>query len=161
MNSPSDEEILDRAVSLANEAMFTVAMQRRRIDRRELEDEDFAMRSWADVQFLIVSLRRARRCAEIALAVSPTRHEVQRALAEFDRAVPHLSLLRNVGEHIDAYAVDKGRDPTVSRAALQVGSWTADRLEWLGYEVDFIRAQDATNELLEALRAARRSLRAP
>jgi hypothetical protein len=43
-NGPSDAVIMERARSFANEAMFTVALQRRRIRSSEPEDDVFGMR---------------------------------------------------------------------------------------------------------------------
>ena len=74
-NSPSDAAIMERARSLANEAMFTLALQRRRIRSNGPEDDIFVMRWWADLQFLIVALRRLRRTAELAGRVTIAKEE--------------------------------------------------------------------------------------
>lgn len=58
--------MLERARSLANEATFTVALQRRRVRSKEPEDDAFVVRWWADRQLFIVALRRLRRAAEFA-----------------------------------------------------------------------------------------------
>ena len=66
MGRPSDAAILERARSLATEAISTVALQRRRPRSTEPEDGVFVFRWWADLQFLIVALRRLRRAAQLA-----------------------------------------------------------------------------------------------
>ena len=98
--------ILERAHSLANEAMFTVALQCRRIKTVEPEDETFIFRWWVDFQFLILALCRLRRAVKIAHKVLAITGDVKIALHKFDRALPHLIRLRNVGELIDEYVVD-------------------------------------------------------
>lgn len=65
-DKPSSAAVMERAFSLVNEAMFTVELQRRRVRSEEPEDSRFPARWWADVQFLIVALRRA---AELASGV--------------------------------------------------------------------------------------------
>jgi hypothetical protein len=63
---PSEAATLERAFSLVNEAMHTVALQRRRLATEEPEDRDFPMRRWADWEFFISALWRLRRRAQIA-----------------------------------------------------------------------------------------------
>jgi hypothetical protein len=115
---------------------------------------DFVFRGWADFQFLIVALRRLRHAAELATRVSSVRVLVEDAIREFDQALPGLRKMRNVGEHIDAFAVDKGRDRTVSRLQLQVGQMNQKTIHWLGEQLDTDVALDAAQKLFDAIRAA-------
>jgi hypothetical protein len=151
---PSDGAILERAFSLANEAMFTVALQRGRVRGTEPEDESFVFRWWADLQFLIVALRRLRRAAELARRVPAAAGDVAAALKAFDVALPMLPMMRNVGEHIDDYALDRGRDKHVSRQALQVGAWDGRTYSWLGESLNVDVAHAAAEGLWSAVRAA-------
>ena len=150
---PTPAATLERARSLTNEAMLAVVLQRRRLTTREPEDDKFVFRPWADFQFFIVALRRLRRAAAIA-ADQP---RVQEALAAFDIALPFLSKLRNVGEHIDEYAVDdpryRGGSPggRVSRRELQVGEWGENAWNWLGERVDLDAAVTAAEQLHDAV----------
>ena len=137
---PPDAETTTRASSLANEAVLAVALQRRRLRSTEPEDEAFAMRWWADAQLLIVMLRRLRRTAELAMTVPRAHKEIERALAEFDQELPALQTMRNVGEHIEEYALDQGHDATISRRALQVGGWDGTTLSWLGDSLNVDKA---------------------
>jgi hypothetical protein len=57
----------------------TVALQRRRLRSTEPEDKDFILHWFADLQFLIVSLRRLRRSAAIAAHVPLVAAEIRRA----------------------------------------------------------------------------------
>lgn len=161
-DEPSEVVTLERARSLANEAMFTVALQRRRTRSTEPEDEVFIMRWWADLQFFIVALRRLRRAAELASRVPLAQGTgLSVALRDFDNALPQLSKLRNVGEHIDEYAVDgsKRRHKDVDRRFLQVGTWDGNTYQWLGESINVDVAHDAAYELFSAISALARNTR--
>lgn len=147
---------LERARSLANEAMFTVALQRRRIRSDEPEDDVFVMRWWADLQFFIVALRRLRRAAELAGRVASVKDRLVLALRTFDDALPHLSVMRNVGEHIDDYAVGnpKRRHKHVDRRSLQAGNWDGVTYQWLGESLNIDVAHDAARQLFSAISIA-------
>lgn len=135
-DGPSDEATLERAASLANDAVRAVALQCRRLRASEPEDNSFIFRHWTDLQFLVVSLYRLRRVA--LLAADSERHgvHVQEAIGRFDESVPDLTRARNVAEHIDDYALDKGHDSEIGRRQLQVGSWDGTTWRWLGGELD-------------------------
>jgi hypothetical protein len=152
----SDAATLERAKSLANEAMFTVALQRRRIRSDEPADKSFVMRWWADLQFFIVALRRMRRVAELAGKVSSAKPALVLALKAFDDALPSLSVMRNVGEHIEDYAVGEGHDSRVDRRSIQVGTFDGVNYEWLGKSLNIDVAHDAASKLFAAISAATR-----
>jgi hypothetical protein len=44
--------------------------------------------------------------------------------------------MRNVGEHIDEYAVEAGRDREVDRRQLQIGSFDGTTFTWVGGKID-------------------------
>ena len=152
---PSDEATITRAASLANEAVFAVALQCRRLRSSEPEDALFVMRWWADVQLLVVMLRRLRRTAELAIKVPRAQSDIQQALSEFDRRLPALRTMRNVGEHIDAYALDRGRNASISRRGLQVGSWDGTTLSWLGNSLNADEALASAEALTTAIGRSR------
>jgi hypothetical protein len=130
------------------------ALQRRRLQSNEPEDETFIFRRWADFQFLIVSLRRLRLAALLAAKCETNRVAIESAINEFDEALPDLRKMRNVGEHIDEYAIEEGRDRSVSRLALQAGSFDNVALDWLGGGVDAGEALVAAEALHSAIKAA-------
>ena len=105
------------------------------------------LRWWADLQFLIVTLQRMRTAARIALRSPSVRAEINASLDAFDKALPMLRTMRNVGEHIDDYAVDRGRDREVERGMLQVGTWNGTTYAWLGHELNIDAARDAAKAL--------------
>lgn len=153
MDRPSDAAILERARSLATEAISTVALQRRRLASAEPEDDVFVFRWWADLQFLIVALRRLRRTAQLAGRIPTAAGATQTALQTFDTALPALAQMRNVGEHIDEYALDAPRrhHKDIDRRQLQVGSFDGVTYEWLGGALNVDDALAAGEELCRAL----------
>jgi hypothetical protein len=85
----------------------------------------------ADFQFFIVALTRLRRAAALAGKLPRIAEDMRKAIAEFDAAVPMLSDMRNVAEHFDDYALDKGRNKGIKRGALEVGAFSDKEFEWL------------------------------
>ncbi|HEV7401034.1 MAG TPA: hypothetical protein VGN84_12315 [Solirubrobacterales bacterium] len=149
----SDAATAERARSLANEAVHMVALQHRRLQSDEPEDKTFIFRRWIDFQFLIVSLRRLRLAALLAARPETNRAAIRSAISEFDEALPDLGKMRNVGEHVDEYAVEKGRDRSVNRLALQTGSFDNVALDWLGGRLDADEALVTAEALHRAIKA--------
>jgi hypothetical protein len=80
----------ERAIRLANIAVFTVDLQCRRLNSDEPEDGEFIFRKWADFHFLVVALTRLRRAAELDVKVKSIKSNIRAALQEFDSAIPNL-----------------------------------------------------------------------
>jgi hypothetical protein len=151
---PPDAVVLECAASLANIALFTIDLQRRRTRSAEPEDDRFVMRWWADLQFLVVALWHLRHAATRAQRVTSARVALVPAVAAFDRALPGLARMRSVIEHVDDYAIDAGRDAEVSRASIEVGSWDGTTWRWsrIG-ELNVDVAFDAAKDLYRAVQA--------
>jgi len=66
-----------------------------------------------------------------------------------------LKKMRNVAEHFDDYAMDKGRHTDVRRGGLEVGSFSDKTFNWLNCELDFDVALQAGSRLFEAIKKAR------
>lgn len=163
VDQPSDGAILERAFSLANEAMFTVALQVRRTRTTEPEDEVFVIRPWADLQFLVVALRRLRRAAELARKVPAAEQRMERAIASFDAELPALLVMRNVGEHFDDYAIDskRRRHKAIGRRHLQSRTIDGTTFEWLDGTLDTQQALASANSLFNEVRVALRTYEPP
>lgn len=159
MGTPSVATTIERAHSLANEAIHMVALQRRRLQSEEPEDETFVFRRWADFQFFIVSLRRLRQAALLAARPRASKTAIESAISQFDESLPGLWEMRNVGEHVDEYAVERGRDRNVSRRTLQVGTFDTTTLKWLGERLDADDALAAAERLYGAIKDARSTYR--
>ncbi|AIC17178.1 hypothetical protein [Nitrososphaera viennensis] len=161
----NDAVILERSKRLANHAIWTVTLQYRRMRTNEPEDSKFMLRWWADLQFFILSLHRLRTAVKIALNVSDITISTRMAVAieEFDKAIPDLKKLRDIGEHIDAYAVDnpKRHRPEVNRRQLEVGSWNGTVYEWLGIKLNVDEANTAAQKLFKTLLSAYRNFARP
>src|ERR1700693_3515581 len=117
----SDAVTLERARSLAIEAMWAIALQRCRLLSAESGGAEFIFRWWVDLQFFIVALRRLRRAGELATHADSVAESMAAAIKTFDDRLPQLSRMRNVGEQIDAYAVGSPgrRDKTISRGIIR------------------------------------------
>ena len=63
---PSSAATYERARRLANQALWTIDLQRRRLNSDEPEDAKFILRKWSDFHFLVVALTRLRRAAVLA-----------------------------------------------------------------------------------------------
>lgn len=156
----NDAVILERAIRLSNYAIKTVMLQHRRIRTTEPEDSTFLFRRWSDLQFFIVTLEWLHASAKIAIKVSNTNiaSGMVVAINEFEKAVPGLRKLRNVGEHLDEYAVDAGKDPTVSRRQLEVGQWHDPVFNWLEVTLNIDDAKVAAETLFKTLQTMRKFL---
>lgn len=65
-----------------------------------------------------------------------------------------LKTMRDVAEHFDDYAIDKGRDSRISRSNLEVGSISDTKFKWLGHELDTDVAFEASKRLFAAINQA-------
>jgi hypothetical protein len=151
---PSDDELLHRAYSFANEATIAVDLQRSRI-----RPPSNPTTQWIDLHFLVVALWRLRRAANLASQVPRVRDQIRGTLALFDSALPDLRDMRDAAEHIDDRALSKpprrGRQ-AVSRFDLQSGSWSSaeETWTWAGRSLDVRAAHSAAMKLLSAMREA-------
>jgi len=149
---PSDAETYERARRLGNLALWTIDLQCRRLNSSEPEDDKFVLRPWSDFHFLLVALTRLRRAAEHAAKVPSIRRRMRASSKSFDCALPNLIKMRNVAEHIDDYATDAAKDPTISRKSLEVGTWDGRRSGWLGFEFGANSALSASGRLFQVLK---------
>jgi hypothetical protein len=152
-NEMSDAVIIERAHSIANEAMWTVVLQHRRIRAKEPEDGMFVFRWWVDLQFFILALYRLRTAVKIARNISAISFSIDAAISQFDKDIPDLKKLRDIGEHIDEYAVDsqKRHDKSVDRKQLQVGTWKDPVYEWLDVSLNVDNSKIAAEKLFRTL----------
>lgn len=148
IGEPSDDVILERARSLANQTANAIYVQ---IERCNATAED-PWQTLYDAQFLIEALWRFRRAVAIAKSVRAASPDVVLLVENFDAALPGLRRMRNVLEHVDDYAIDaqhfgKNRrgDKGVFRAQVQVGGVLDDdgNITWVGETVNTRSARDA------------------
>jgi hypothetical protein len=145
----------ERARRLANLALWSIDLQCRRLRTSEPEDEAFIFRKWADFGFLIVALVRLRRAASLAARISEIRSIMLLALAQFDAALPDLKTMRDVAEHIDDYALERGKNKTVVRQSLEVSAMeVGPTLEWLNGRLNAEEALQAAGKLFRSIQEA-------
>jgi hypothetical protein len=149
---PSSAATYERARRLANQALWTIDLQHRRLNSDEPEDAKFILRKWSDFHFLIVALTKLRRAAELAAKVPEISQRMRAALQKFDAALPRLKKMRDVAEHIDDYAVDSGRDRSINRKSLEVAGFDGEIWQWLDFEMDVGMALSASATLFGALK---------
>ena len=153
-NTITDAAILERSFSFCNEAMKTISLQVRRLQTNELEDSTFVFRKWADLRFLILSLDRLDKAVKIAENITSISEGIKQSRKQFRSSIPWLSELRNIGEHIDAYSMDKGKIREISRKSLQVGTWSEDGMNftWMNKQIDVIETKNAAIELFSTIK---------
>jgi hypothetical protein len=154
--SHANAESYERARRLANLAVYAIALQCRRLNTAEPEDEAFVFRKWYAFEFLLLSLIRLRRIAQQIAGLPELAPVLAPALSEFDMALSGLTLMRNVAEHADDYAFDKGRNPRVTKEMLEVSTLELDgpTLTWLGASLNATRALQAAEVLFQAIQNA-------
>lgn len=124
---------LERCCRLVDIEFRAVALQRRRLQTTEPEDESFDLRWWIDLQFFILALSRLQRVARLVQGTHYESGQVRSALASLEAATPSLRTMRNIGEHADEYAIDspKRHEKTIDRRQLETGSWDGQTFSWL------------------------------
>lgn len=156
MPPPTSAATYERARRLANVSIWAIELQCRRLELSEPEDAIFIFRKWTAFDFLIVALTRLRRAAVLAVRVPQVQEAVSVALQEFDAALPGLKKLRDIAEHIDEYAVGRGRQRSVKRQELEVSQMSTDPpvLVWLGHELNARDALHAGQKLFRSIQEA-------
>ena len=144
--------ILEDAKGLANEAIWMLAIQRRRIAGDEPEDQQFPWRRWYDFQFSVTVLHRLRRCAQMAAEVPHAKGDIESAIALFDSRLPNLRTMRNVGEHIDEYRLGQGRAKKVDPGEIRVATGGLTNLKWFGGELDIDDALEVARQLFDVIK---------
>ena len=153
---PTSAATYERARRRANFTLWAIDLQCRRLQSSEPEDELFLFRKWADFDFLIVCLTRFHRFAKLVASIPEVKPHLTIPLQEFQAALPTLKRMRDVAEHFDDYAVDKGRLSDVKRQALEVSSMNDEGtvLNWLDVELNSQEALVACQKLFMAIKAA-------
>lgn len=150
----SDAAKYERARRVANLALWTLSVQLRRLNGEEPEDKDFPLRRWSDFHFFIWALVRFRKACQIASKIPSIQTAMSTELNKFDSVLPNLIKMRDVAEHIEDYALSKGKDRTISRQSLEVGSFDGETWSWLEFEINCPKALSTCEEIFEILKAS-------
>ena len=108
------------------------------------------MQPWADFSFLIIALCRLERIVGILKGDAV----IDAALSEFTAKLPGIRKLRDIGEHVDEYAVDSPsrHHKGYGRAGLQVATFGVT-FEWYDQSVNIDDALAAAQTLFAAVQA--------
>ncbi len=108
---------LERAYLAATDAIYAIAMQRRRMEIPLEKGESFIFRREADLRFLLLASRWLKEaCINAAETTDePTLHSANSA---FNETCPNLKDIRDVYEHLAAYIDDKGHLQNSQRVEL-------------------------------------------
>ena len=79
------------------------------------------------------------------------------ALAVFEKAVPDLRRMRNIGEHADEYALDSDRRhvKSIGSGQIEVCAWNGQTYQWLDRSVNVDDALAASQTLFKAVQSRR------
>lgn len=118
---PTNAAVPQRAARLGNDAMMAIRLQLNRIEAGPSQrNEDGYWEVFIDVDFLIAALWRMRQAGVLA------KSRIGRwwaPLNAFDRALPHLKLMRDVNQHIAEYSIDgNGRKQSTRAPGNQWGA---------------------------------------
>jgi len=153
--------LAEEARHFANLYAHAAELQIRRMNQPP--DEIFPLGWFTDFEFLLVSLRKLRRSAELVQRIPSVQAEMQIALSAYDAALPWLTDLRNASEHFDEHleGKDRGRGLVKNYPAQFSTLLGIDGgVEWLDRRVKFKTCLDAAHGLFSAVRAAHRKLAA-
>jgi len=135
---------------LANRAMWTIELQLRRLDSKNLEIEAFEQQALADFQFLLIALDRLEKSANLVNSAV----DISEDLNMFCERMPWLRKLRNAQEHIDEYQQGKGRDRSIDIAGLHVFHFGQNEIHWLDEKIDLNNILSTSNQLFGAIKMA-------
>ncbi len=151
---PSPEATYERARRFAKYAMWTILLQCRRIKTEEPEDSEFPLRKRIDFEFLIYSLIRFRKAAVLAASILGNNVMLEKALKDFDSELPDITKMRNVLEHFEEYAIDRGRNKQISRKELEVSYFGPTSFEWLSEKLDTEKVLHSCQKFYGAIKAS-------
>ncbi|MBS0350723.1 MAG: hypothetical protein JSR33_05985 [Proteobacteria bacterium] len=86
------------------------------------------------------------------LTIELMRQEVEDVLTIFDTALPSIKTARNVIEHLDDYALDKGNNKKISRKELEVDTWDGSNFGWLDIKLNVRNSQNAAEKLFGTIK---------
>jgi len=151
--------LADEAHHFANLYVHAVRLQIKRMSQDP--SDEFPLSWFVDFEFLLISLRKLRRSAQLVQRIPSCESEMKIALNAFDEALPWLADLRNASEHFDEHLEGKDRDKNlVSSYPSQFSTLLGIEggVEWLGKKVIFDTCLDAAGALFSAVRTAHRGL---
>ncbi len=143
--------VYKRAMRLASLAMWTLNLQLRRLRTTEPEDDEFIKRKIADFQFYILALTKLRSAGKLLSKIKSLKSLITPNIKAFDSELPFLTSIRNVDQHFDEYALNKGHNKKVDKTMLET-IWIEDETwNWLDYKINLQSAYEAAIEFYKAM----------
>ena len=143
---------------LANIYVHAVAMQISRVRQKVSDSDQFVMRPFADLEFLLVTLVRLKRAACAIREVPVAREAMQQAIKEYDKRLPALKDLRNITEHYDDYLLEQGRISKVDRSGLLTKTMSPESIDWMGYRMNLNEIMAAAEALFQEIKAVEKAI---
>jgi hypothetical protein len=131
--------VLGHALRQAEDASWTVALQCRRLKADDAGEARRGLRLWADLQMLLVALRRLRRSAELAALAPMVGDDLCVAIAAFDRPLPDLWRLENIETSFECAPVAVADD------------WSGPVIRWPGGALNIDEALGCSEALVAAM----------
>lgn len=138
-DTPNWGAVLGQALRRAQDARWTVALQCRRLKSEDVGERSRGLRLWADVQMLLIALRRLRRSAELAALAPGARDDLSVAIAAFDRPLPDLWRLGDMEVQFERALVAVADD------------WSGPVIQWPGGVLNIDDALRCSEALLAAM----------
>ncbi len=160
-DKPSDGATMERAISLSREYICAVRLQKNRLQKPCSEEYSFQFKYCIDLQFFIISLYRFRNMVNLATKIDSISKYMCEAIEEFDRNIPDLKIMRDVGEHMYDYGIDskKRHVREINRKDLQADSFSVDMVfTWLGKKLNVNSALNEAEKLYEKLQSIKEEM---
>ena len=139
---------------LASFAMWTLNLQLRRLRTTEPEDDEFIKRKVADFQFFLLALTKLRNAGKLIRKIKSLESIITPNVRAFDSELPFLTSMRNVDQHFDEYALNKGHNKKIDNTIIEV-MWINDETwNWLDYKINLQSAYDAAIDFYKAMNDA-------
>jgi len=149
----------EEARHFANVYVHSVQLQISRI--RQPPTEEFPLASTVDFEFLLISLRKLRRAAELVQRIPPVQLDMDLAIKRFDSALPYLAVLRNASEHFDEHLEGRDRGKCLVQnypSSFSTFLESKGGYVWLNKDINFQDCLNASGALFDAVRNANRKI---
>lgn len=158
---PSDAATMEKAISLSKEYLHVATLQKNRLQKPCSEEYSFIFKYWIDLQFFILSLYRFRNMVKLAAKIDSISIPVKNAIQDFDRGMPDLKIMRDVGEHMYDYGIDHERRHVkeINRKHLQSGTFDGIIFTWLDKKMNINSALDETVKLYQKLQIMKKGFK--
>ena len=147
----NEVSVYERSMRLASFAMWTLNLQLRRLRNNEPEDKVFIKRRIADFQFYLLALTKLRNSGKLMSEIKSIEPIITPGVKAFDDKLTFLTTMRNVDQHFDEYALNKGHKKGVENTMLEVITIENEKWTWLDYEINLQSAYEAASDFYKLM----------